>query len=112
MLTKQEIVTVLIELYEKVLEIEDIDIYACYAFGVQQGICAAMARHLGHNSSEIRDNYNTMSDLIDKYADWGKHWGPTPEHVNSMRTLGDIQSVLEYRLNILYEIRDSFGTAQ
>lgn len=85
---------------------------ACYAYGVQQGVCTAMARHCASSSNEMRDNYLLMADEFSKYSDGGGSpwWGPTPQDV-SLQALPFVQlerdeiiQCLEYRLSILKEI--------
>lgn len=116
-MTRRNLIQKLVQLYTNAIEAVKVapdPMSACYAYGVQQGVCTAMARHCASSSSEMRDNYLIMSDDFKKYADHNSNWwGRTPQDV-ALTALPfveiereEILETLEYRLSILKELYES-----
>lgn len=101
---KKQIIEKLIEIYQEAIsEVTKSDdpIEACYAYGVQQGVCTAMVR-LSNSSDEVRNNWLLMSDdITDHCDDSSPWWGPTPQDCS---TKLEILESLEYRLFTLKQI--------
>lgn len=111
-MTKSEIVYGLIELYEEGLNaVSDAHtneqaFVICCEYGIQQGVCTAMARLFGKSSKDMIENYLLMADDFKQYLDIGSRWwGDPPQNCNFTV---DIISALEYRLTILKEILCKF----
>jgi len=98
----------LISVYQKAIDscLQETDegaIECCFAYGVSQGVCAAMAHNFGRNSSEMLANFNSLADILSEYYDTGTRWfGKQPCQCSTKEQLIE---ALEYRLDILKNIQ-------